>query len=145
MKALLGRIIITGLICSYCAALSAAELGETAAPLEISEWVKGDAIDLATAKGKKVLVVEFWATWCGPCRTSIPHLTEMQKKFEKRGVVFVGVSDETSAKVKPFVEAWATRWITPWRSTKTARLPRVTWNGMASTASLTLLLWIKRA
>src|SRR6188474_3333423 len=101
MKALLGRIIITGLICSYCAALSAAELGETAAPLEISEWVKGDAIDLATAKGKKVLVVEFWATWCGPCRTSIPHLTEMQKKF--KDVVFIGVSDEDAATVKKFV------------------------------------------
>jgi peroxiredoxin len=55
-------------------------------------------------KGKKVVVVEFWATWCGPCRTSIPHLTELQKRFQERGVVFVGVSDEPAATIKPFVE-----------------------------------------
>jgi len=84
--------------------LSAAELGDAAAPLEIAEWVKGDPVDLAALKGRNIVVVEFWATWCGPCRVSIPHLTEMQKKFQDRGVIFVGVSDETPAKVKPFVD-----------------------------------------
>ena len=79
----------------------AAELGQAAAPLKIREWVKGKPVDLASAKGKQVLVVEFWATWCGPCRTSIPHLTEMQKKF--KDVVFIGVSDEDAATVKKFV------------------------------------------
>jgi len=81
----------------------AAELGDAAAPLAIAEWIKGEPVDLAAAKGKKVVVVEFWATWCGPCRVSIPHLTELQKKYENRGVVIVGVSDEESSKVKPFV------------------------------------------
>lgn len=79
----------------------AAELGQPAAPLKIREWIQGKPVDLATAKGKQVVVVEFWATWCGPCRTSIPHLTEMQKKF--KDVVFIGVSDEDSATVKKFV------------------------------------------
>jgi len=79
----------------------AAELGQAAAPLKVREWVKGKPVDLASAKGKQVLVVEFWATWCGPCRTSIPHLTEMQKKF--KDVVFIGVSDEDAATVKKFV------------------------------------------
>jgi len=86
-----------------CLSTHAAELGEPAGALEISEWVKGDAVDLAAAKGKKVVVVEFWATWCGPCRVSIPHLTQLQKKYENRGVVVVGVSDEDSATVRPFV------------------------------------------
>lgn len=82
----------------------AAELGDPAAPLQIAEWVKGKPVDLEATKGKKIVVVEFWATWCGPCRASIPHLTEMAKQFEKKDVLFVGVSDETLSKVKPFVE-----------------------------------------
>ncbi len=82
----------------------AAQLGDPAPALEIADWVKGDPIDLADAKGKQVVVVEFWATWCGPCRVSIPHLTEMQKKFAERGVVFVGVSDEDKPTVQPFVD-----------------------------------------
>ncbi len=96
-------IVPTILLAAACPLL-AAQLGDPAAPLEIAEWIKGEPVDLAGAKGKKIVVVEFWATWCGPCRTSIPHLTEMQKKFANRGVVFVGVSDETPAKVKPFVD-----------------------------------------
>jgi len=81
---------------------AAAALGDPAAPLHIAEWIKGKPVDLATAKGKQVIVVEFWATWCGPCRTSIPHLTELQKKF--KDVVFIGVSDEDADTVKPFVK-----------------------------------------
>ena len=79
-----------------------AAVGDPAAPLKIAEWVKGNPVDLAALKGKQVVVVEFWATWCGPCRTSIPHLTEMQKKF--KDVVFIGVSNEEATDVKPFVK-----------------------------------------
>jgi thiol-disulfide isomerase/thioredoxin len=90
------------LLCST--GLFAAELGDPAKPLDIKEWIKGGAIDLAEGKGRIIYVVEFWATWCPPCRTSIPHLTEMQKKFKDKGVVFVGVSDEKPDVVKKFVE-----------------------------------------
>ncbi len=82
----------------------AAHLGDPAGALVLKEIVKGKPVDLAAGKGKQTFVVEFWATWCGPCRVSIPHLTEMQGKFKDRGVTFIGISDETSDKVKPFVE-----------------------------------------
>lgn len=82
--------------------LTAAELGDPAAPLKISDWIKGKSVDLAAVKGKQIVVVEFWATWCPPCRQSIPHLTEMQKKF--KDVIFIGVTDEDPKKVKSFVE-----------------------------------------
>jgi thiol-disulfide isomerase/thioredoxin len=84
-------ILSLSLALSACCFLRAASLGDAAAPLEIAEWIKGDAVDLAAAKGKKVVVVEFWATWCGPCKVSIPHLTEMQKKYENRGVVIMAI------------------------------------------------------
>lgn len=82
----------------------AAELGQPAPALPIETWVKGKAVDLAAGKGKTVYVVEFWATWCAPCRASIPHLSDLQKRYADKDVVIVGVSDEASDKVKPFVE-----------------------------------------
>lgn len=86
-----------------CQPTFAAEIGDPAAPLQVAEWVQGDAVDLAAVKGKKIVVVEFWATWCGPCVKSIPHLSEMQTKFADRGVVFVGVTDEDATVAKAFV------------------------------------------
>lgn len=85
-------------------ALHAAKLGDPAPALTLAKTVKGTAVDLAAGKGKETYVVEFWATWCGPCRVSIPHLTELQKKYKAQGVTFIGISDETEDKVKPFVE-----------------------------------------
>src|SRR5262245_49723397 len=104
MKTSLTFLTLLSVVSTFNSPARAAQLGDAAAPLEIGEWVKGDAVDLSAVKGKKVVVVEFWATWCGPCRVSIPHLTELQKKYENRGVVVVGVSDEESSKVKPFVD-----------------------------------------
>lgn len=89
-------------VCGTASTAAAAAVGDPAAPLHIAGWIKGKPVDLAAAKGKQVVVVEFWATWCGPCRTSIPHLTELQKKF--KDVVFIGVSDEDADTVKPFVQ-----------------------------------------
>lgn len=78
------------------------EIGDKAAPLAIAEWIKGGPVSVGP--GEKVHVVEFWATWCPPCRASIPHLTELQARYKDKGVVFVGVSNEDAATVKPFVQ-----------------------------------------
>src|SRR5512137_372166 len=91
-----------GLAGAMAMSAAAAKLGDAAASLIIKEWVKGKAANVKD--GKNIHVVEFWATWCGPCKVSIPHLTEMQKKFKDRGVIFVGISDEPASKVKPFVQ-----------------------------------------
>jgi thiol-disulfide isomerase/thioredoxin len=72
--------------------------------LSVAEWVKGEPVKLEDGKGKNVYIVEFWATWCPPCRESIPHLTELQKKYKDKGLVVVAITDEEAGIVKPFVE-----------------------------------------
>ncbi len=82
----------------------AAQLGDPAAELKLAEWVKGGPLSLAEGKGKNIYVVEFWATWCLPCRESIPHLTKLQKKLKDKGVIFIGVSSEDADTVKSYVK-----------------------------------------
>lgn len=65
-------------------------VGDRAPALSVTEWVRGEPIT-GFEKGK-VYVVEFWATWCGPCVRAIPHLTELSKKYADQGVSIVGVS-----------------------------------------------------
>src|SRR5690242_17128293 len=99
MKKIIFSLIATVIVLQA----AAAELGMAAPALNVAEWVKGNAVDLKEGKGKNIYVLEFWATWCPPCRTSIPHLTELQKKFKDKDVVIIGISDEASGVVKPFV------------------------------------------
>jgi thiol-disulfide isomerase/thioredoxin len=82
----------------------ALELGDTAPEIVVNSWAKGETVTLEAARGKEIVVVEFWATWCGPCRVSIPHLTKVQQQFKDKGVRIVGLTDEAEDVVKPFVD-----------------------------------------
>jgi thiol-disulfide isomerase/thioredoxin len=77
-------------------------VGDPAPKLEVKSFVKGEPVT-AFERGK-TYVVEFWATWCGPCRTSIPHLTELQKKHPEVTFIGVSISEQNQDLVKPFVE-----------------------------------------
>jgi len=106
MKRFIPVIASMTLLAAFPSALCARtslELGAPAPPLQISEWVKGTSTSLEAGRGSKVHVIEFWATWCPPCRMTIPHLTELQKKYADKGVTIIGVSAEDPATVKPFV------------------------------------------
>jgi len=97
-------MMLAGLACLLVNHAFAADIGDPASELKIATWVKGQPVSLSACKGTNVVVVEFWATWCPPCRASIPHLTELQKKFKDKGVIFVGISTEDEATVKKFVK-----------------------------------------
>lgn len=81
----------------------ATSLGDPAPNLHINKWIKGEVVDTVKERGKKIFVIEFWATWCGPCKMTIPHLTKLQKKYRKQGVEIIGISDETPEKVEKYV------------------------------------------
>jgi len=75
-----------------------------AAPEFALKDADGKTVRLSDYKGKVVLL-DFWATWCGPCKIEIPWLKEFQRKFRDRGFEIIGVSmdDEGWQVVKPFV------------------------------------------
>lgn len=80
--------------------------GAKAPSMIVSKWVKGAKVE--KFEKDQVYVVEFWATWCGPCRDSIPHLSKLQKEWGKK-VKFTGVSvwengDNIPGQVQSFVD-----------------------------------------
>jgi thiol-disulfide isomerase/thioredoxin len=75
-------------------------VGDQAPPLKVSKWLKGGPIEL----GKKIQVVEFWATWCPPCLEAMPHLSAMARKYKDK-VDFLGVNvwEEPEAKDNAYI------------------------------------------
>ncbi len=82
---------------------SALLVGDPAPALSVTRWVKGEGFS-AFEKGK-VYVVEFWATWCGPCLASVPHLSELQNQYKDLGVVVVGVTSPDAKNTLETVDA----------------------------------------
>ena len=74
------------------------DIGSKAPPITVENWVKGDEVRGFDAG--KVYVVEFWATWCGPCIKSMPHLTAIQKQYPDITVIGVAAL-ENPASNKP--------------------------------------------
>jgi thiol-disulfide isomerase/thioredoxin len=63
-------------------------IGDKAPDIKYSEWIKGSPIK--SFKGDELYVLEFWATWCGPCKAAMPHLTKTQKEYEGK-ITIIGV------------------------------------------------------
>ena len=82
----------------YTTIANAQTVGEKAPEIKISKWMKSEP----NMKGKKVFL-EFWATWCGPCKQMIPHLNEMCNKYSK-DLVFVSITKEKSDLISEFMK-----------------------------------------
>jgi len=89
------------------------KVGDPAPKIQNGKWVQGDPVK--ELKEGKTYLVEFWATWCGPCRVSIPHLNEIHNKYKEQGLVVIGQDcwERDEALVAPFVEKMADKMTYP--------------------------------
>ena len=96
-------------------AAEVAEASETAAacdddarpaPLDFTlADMNGNEVNLARAQGGKVILLNFWATWCGPCKIEIPGFIELQDEYGDQGFQVLGLSvDDTPEQIRPFAE-----------------------------------------
>ncbi|MBX3096024.1 MAG: TlpA family protein disulfide reductase [Fimbriimonadaceae bacterium] len=74
--------------------------GKAAPKIEVETWFSGEAPNLTN----KVILLDFWATWCGPCRATIPELNEWQEKF-KDDLVIIGLSNEKPETISEFMKS----------------------------------------
>jgi cytochrome c biogenesis protein CcmG/thiol:disulfide interchange protein DsbE len=112
---LLLLFFVLGLVLVACSksdskspAVSTAELNSAAPDFTLKD-LSGRNISFSDYKGKVVLL-EFWATWCPPCKASVPALVELNKKYEQKGFIVIGVSIDTdpdaSEKVRQFTASY---------------------------------------
>lgn len=98
------RALIRGLVVAMGLWMADAAVAAEASPFALRD-IQGAEVKLDQYKGQVVLL-SFWATWCGPCKTEMPHLQKMYADLAAKGFVVLSVSSDdarTASQVKPYI------------------------------------------
>mgnify|MGYP001293685388 CR=1 FL=1 len=97
--------VFPAILFAFAMGVSPAHAGEAAPEFTLRD-MNGKEVQLASFKGK-VVMLNFWATWCGPCKLEMPHLDKMDREFESKGFEVISISTDdarASSKVKPLIK-----------------------------------------
>ena len=105
--------ICAGMVALFLASCSAdgadrpeqALIGKPAPNFKL-DLLGGGEVELQALKGKNIVLLDFWATWCGPCRRVMPTLDEVSKQYAEKGVRYLAVNlRETPAKIESYLKS----------------------------------------
>jgi len=103
MKRLVPILILLAVVFVFNSRRSVLRAGTAAPAISADTWINTNgAVELSALRGK-VVVIEFWATWCGPCRESIPHLNKLHDRWKDKDVVVLSLTDEPPENVRQFI------------------------------------------
>jgi uncharacterized protein (TIGR03435 family) len=105
-QVLLYTLLVLFILQGNTARAEAPKVGETAPPLKLTGLLQASGKleqNIKSLKGK-VVVLEFWATWCAPCIAAMPHLNDLSEKYKDKGVQFISITDEITEKANNFLK-----------------------------------------
>jgi thiol-disulfide isomerase/thioredoxin len=101
-------LVTSFILLGFSVASAQLAVGTKAPDFKLTDWQNsnGKKVTLASLKGK-VVVLDFYTYWCGPCRRAMPDNIRIAKKYKSQGLVFVGIhSDDDVAEMKKTIKSW---------------------------------------
>lgn len=105
VRSLPGSVVLATALLLLSAAPLAADDGPRAPDFRL-ETPSGETVSLAVALEKGPVILDFWATWCGPCRKALPHLQQLQDRYAESGLTVLAVSTD-EPRNRPKIESTA--------------------------------------
>jgi peroxiredoxin len=113
IKIILGVALLCLVASGFAAEAAPLKIGDPTPAFNL-QTLDGKTVSIASLKGKVVLL-DFWATWCGPCRSALPELKELRQKNTGKPLVVISVSaDENRKALEDFVSANGMTWMQAW-------------------------------